>query len=99
VATQSIESMTDLRQLVISHCQQHPPRIHPDITSQAIAQHHPAQQQQQQLQPLLASGFVSSNLAANITRLPSPTPFLLRAPPLHPKVNRFILLIHRTIHP
>jgi neuroligin len=84
--------MTDLRQLVISHCQQHPPRIHPDITSQAIAQ-------QQQQQPLLASGFVSSNLAANITRLPSPTPFLLRAPSLHPKVNRFILLIHRTIHP
>jgi hypothetical protein len=38
-------------------------------------------------------------VAANITRLPSPTPFLLRAPSLHPKVNRFILLIHRTIHP
>jgi neuroligin len=67
VATQSIESMTDLRQLVISHCQQHPPRIHPDITSQAIAQHHPAQQQQQQ--PLLASGGQHYEIAVSYTFL------------------------------
>jgi neuroligin len=85
VATQSIESMTDLRQLVISHCQQHP-RNHPDITSQAIAQHIPPPLQPHQ--PLSSSGNVLSDLTAS-TRLPSPPAFLLRAPPPHHQVKPF----------
>lgn len=84
VARQSIESMTDLRQLVISHCHQHP-RTHPDITSQA----HPPPQQQQQ--PLFANGVVSSNLTTS-TELPSPQPFLLRVPSLQHQVKSFVTL-------
>ncbi|XP_046449417.1 neuroligin-4, Y-linked-like [Daphnia pulex] len=83
VARQSIESMTDLRQLVISHCHQHP-RNHPDITSQALGQQHPPPPPQQ---PLFASGVVSSDLTTS-TRLPSPQPFLLRVPSPH---HQFLL--------
>ncbi|EFX88148.1 hypothetical protein DAPPUDRAFT_311742 [Daphnia pulex] len=86
VARQSIESMTDLRQLVISHCHQHP-RSHPDITSQALGQQHPPLPPQQQHQPLFANGVVSSDLTTS-TRLPSPQPFLLRVPSPH---HQFLL--------
>ncbi|EFX71491.1 hypothetical protein DAPPUDRAFT_255710 [Daphnia pulex] len=82
VATESIESMTDLRQMVASsssssssnrHCLQHSSRDnHPDITS-AVIQHPPPQQY--------------SDLAAARMSPPSP-PYLLKAPPPH---HQFLL--------
>ncbi|KAI9563146.1 hypothetical protein GHT06_010604 [Daphnia sinensis] len=73
-ATESTESMTDLRQLVISHCQQHS-RSHPDVTSQTIFPH------QSPLRPPLS---LASNVVSDMTasvRAPSPPPFSIRAPP------------------
>ncbi|XP_057367984.1 neuroligin-1-like [Daphnia carinata] len=72
--TESTESMTDLRQLVISHCQQHP-RSHPDITSQTIFPHQPSLRP-----PLSLSTNVVSDMAASV-RAPSPPPFSIKAPP------------------
>nr|CAH0103200.1 unnamed protein product [Daphnia galeata] len=78
VATESIESMTDLRQMVANssgHCLQHSSRDnHPDITS-AVIQHPPPQQY--------------SDLTSKAVRMSPPSPpYLLKAPPPH---HQFLL--------
>ncbi|KAI9562716.1 hypothetical protein GHT06_010170 [Daphnia sinensis] len=75
VTTESIESMTDLRQLVnnSSHCLPHSSRDnHPDITS-AVIQHPPPQQY---------------STASKIRFDTSSPPYLLKAPPPH---HQFLL--------
>ena len=77
VATESIESMTDLRQMVANssgHCLQHSSRDnHPDITS-AVIQHPPPQQY--------------SDLTSKAVRMSPPSPpYLLKAPPPHHQVT------------
>ena len=77
VATESIESMTDLRQMVANssgHCLQHSSRDnHPDVTS-AVIQHPPPQQY--------------SDLASKAVRMSPPSPpYLLKAPPPHHQVT------------
>ena len=77
-ATESIESMTDLRQLVSSHCQQHSRHsdtLQPIFASSAV------------------SDLAARAVELTDGRLASQAPFLLRAPPPHHQVSSFSIIV------